>query len=346
MASLKDIAQIAGVGVSTVSKALSGHSDVGPDTAKRIIQIAKEIGYQPVRYKPALAGAPTQLIGLIAPEIQSAYYAPIAASLAKVLEQEGYRLLYTFTNFDTSMEIELLHILLGCHVDAIALISLHSKELYQALGRLPQRTPIPIVQITDNNRGFPLSMHSASDAYDSVTIDEASGVDLLISHLAKLGHKRIGMISEEQARTARSGFYQALTRNGLVYDPRLVRIGKERFEKGGYLRMKELLSTESPTAVLAGYDNFAIGALRAAKEMGYDVPRDLSIVSHNGILTAPYLERSLTSVVTPLERLGELAGQKLLHALSSGTTSHTVEHIFLKPTLIIRETTAPPKGID
>ena len=120
-------------------------------------------------------------------------------------------------------------------------------------------------------------------------------------------------------------------------------MGAERFEVGGYLRMKELLEERTPpTAVLAAYDDFAIGALRAIDEAGLAVPRDISVVGIDGLEVGAFLSTSLTSVACDTVEMAQSAARILVKKISE-TSFTVVQHVEVNPQLVVRQSSAPPR---
>jgi DNA-binding LacI/PurR family transcriptional regulator len=180
--------------------------------------------------------------------------------------------------------------------------------------------------------------------YDVIEADNNYGVDLAIEHLVSLGHKRIGFISEYLSSKVRMPLYfDALKKYGIAVDKKIVKVGSERLEEGGYLRMNELLSeSRPPTAVFASYDTMAQGALKAISEHGLKVPEDISIVGFDNIRESAYFSVPLTTVAPPVIDMGEIAVSTLLHKIEKKERS-LVQYISLKPRIIVRNSTANVK---
>lgn len=333
MPTLNDIAKIAGVNVSTVSKAINGSKEISKETADRVIRIAQELNYKSNKSTSVLSGKGSNIVGIISPEICSSYYTVIVGEAQKLLYKNGYSMLAAFSDFDANNEIKLLHIMMGKRLDGIILIRAFTENKTEELDELSNKNNIPIVQIA----------HSFANSYDGFTIDDEYGVSLAVEHLISLGHKKIGFVGDKLSISRMKYYRRCMEQAGLPCDDRMIKVGEERFEQGGYLRMNELLDTGAvPTAVVASYDNIAIGAIYAARERGFLVPEDISFTGIDDVNSARFLKKPLTTVTVPVDELGQFAAKKLLKKMN-GETEAAIQHVVLKPKLIIRDTTAQIK---
>lgn len=331
MATIKDIARIAGVNVSTVSRALSGISGVGDETRERIVDIAHELNYTPDFSARAMVGKRTKLIGVIVPEISSNYYAQIVDYIESELTSLAYSIIIGVSSFEDKKEIQCIDMLINRKVDGIVFCGMVNNETEVHIDKLDKRCSIPFVFIEPTIK---LSQ------YNCVLVDGDYGIDMAVKHLVGLGHRAVGFVGEDlSARYRLPPFKKALLKYGLKYDERYIRSGRERFEYGGYLRMKELLSgNEIPTAVFTSYDNIAIGAIKALREDGLKVPEEMSIVGYDNIREAAFLDVPLTTVSHPIRKMS-LEGVKLLLESIEGREHNGMKLIQLEPELIIREST-------
>ena len=176
--------------------------------------------------------------------------------------------------------------------------------------------------------------------HDNIMIDTEYGFDLAIRHFIALGYEEIGFISERVSAEVRlPNFTKVLTDNRVKVRKRFIKIGDERFELGGYLRMKELLAEKDfPRAVLASYDDMAIGALRAIYEAGYRVPDDISVIGYDNIRVSEYLVSPLSTIAPPVREMVNIGVKMLLDKIENpeDTRKHKIS---LKPDLVLRATT-------
>lgn len=328
MATLKDIAKLAGVNKSTVSRALDGIGGVGEEKRKEILKIADELGYIPDESAKVLAGKNARTIGIILPELDCNYYASVVGTIEMKLKERGYSLIIGQTGFRYEDELHYLKLFIRKKVDGI-LFDLYNTDIFQEqFEEIKKSINVPIVFI-ENSLSLP--------EYGAIDIDNHYGVELAIEHFAKSGFKRIGFVSEYLSSKIRlPAFEDALRKYGIPVDGKLIKIGKERLEEGGYLRMKELIEQgDLPEAVFASYDTMAHGALKALAEHGIRVPQDISIIGFDNIREASYFTVPLTTVAPPVIEMGEIAVGSLLDKIEKKENS-VGPHISLKPRLVIR----------
>ncbi|MPN15834.1 HTH-type transcriptional repressor CytR [bioreactor metagenome] len=180
---------------------------------------------------------------------------------------------------------------------------------------------------------------------DTISIANEMAVRQALDHLIELGHREIGYIGEFASDVRYLAFTRYLKELGLPVREEHMKRGKERFELGGYLRAKELLKEQGEprvTAVLACYDQVALGALDAFAEEGVRVPEDLSIIGFDNIILNDYLPIQLTSISNPTEQLSALAVKLLMDNLVE-KEGHVVQNVSLQPRLVVRGSTRPPR---
>ncbi len=333
MATLKDIARIAGVNKSTVSRALDGSPGVSEEKREAIRKIADSLNYVPDISAQVLAGKNAKAIGIILPEIDCNYYARVAGTIEAKLMEKGYTLIIGQSGFKLENELHYLKIFTQKKVDGIIfdLSNMEAfKERFKEIGK-KIKTPIVFIETT-------LSLLD----YDVIQIDNDYGVGLAIEYFVKTGKERIGFISEYLSSPVRlPAFEAALLKNGIPMDKSLVKIGKERREEGGYLRMEELiLQGDLPEAVFASYDTMAHGALKALHDHGFKVPEDVSVIGFDNIREAGFYPIPLTTVAPPVVDMSEMAVRILLDRIERRESTFA-QHISLKPKLIVRGTTTP-----
>jgi len=334
MANLKDIAKMVGVNTSTVSRALNGRKGISEKKRNEILRVAKEINYIPDQTARALVGKGTKTIGVIIQEISSEYYTKLLGYIEEQLRNNGYLMTMGFTNSNFNVEKQYINNFTRRKVDGIILAGYMFNELEEYLDSMHtvRETPMALIQ-TDIE--YPNN--------DYIMVDEKYGFDMVVKHLKELGHKKIGIIFDELSEIIRmQSINDAIIGNGLKFDQRYVKSGKERFELGGYLRMKEILKqSDLPTAIIASYDHLAIGAMKAIYEANLKIPEDISIVGYDDIRECEYLFPPLSTVSPPIKTMTEI-GIKLLMGKIENKEKSVIQHISLKPELVLRETTAKP----
>jgi DNA-binding LacI/PurR family transcriptional regulator len=331
MVTLKEIAKQAGVNISTVSRALSGEKDISEKTRENIQEIAKRLNYRPNVTARILAGKGSRMVGIIVPEIDSNYFAKLIYSLEIHLKAKGFSLMIANTQYDIKAETAAIENFCNYNMDGIFLASSIHVENLEILHRVKTVRKIPIVLLEA------LIPHVD---YSYVMIDDTYGLSRAISYLLEKGYQRVGLLSDYILDKIRGPMYrEALLRNHLNPEENPVfSHPTERFEKAGYECMQKILNEKDfPKAFLAGYDDIAVGAIRAIEERGLNVPEDIAIIGNDNIRESSYLHRSLTTLSPPVDKMAELGVDLLLNSIKNSTEDE-IHQIILKPELLIRET--------
>lgn len=327
---LKDIAQMAGVNISTVSRALNDSNEVSDEKKQEIRNIAASLNYTPNYYAKALAGKETKTVGVIVPEISSNYYATMIGAIEMGLQDHGYSLIIGMSHHEWKLENHYLNVFWNRKVDGILIAGSMHNEITPTINRIHSDN-IPIVLI-----------HSFIDYqnYDYVAIDDSYGIGQAIQLFKKQGHRHIGYIASELASRFRLQILKKIIHdNGLILNEKHIKIGKEANEYCGYKYMKELINEgDMPTAILAAYDDIAVGAMRALYEYKYRVPEDISIIGYDNIRQSAFLRCPLTTISPPVEKMGKICLDILFQKIEDKNLK-TIQHISLNSELIIREST-------
>jgi DNA-binding LacI/PurR family transcriptional regulator len=337
--SIKDIARVAGVSYSTVSRALSDSPRVNRQTKAHIQRIAAEMGYLPSAVARSLVTRRTNTLGVVVTTITDLFFAEVIHAIEETALKHSYNVILTNSGGCPERELAALRSLRERRVDGIILISgCTSKETFCA----EEGMDIPIVIINNAYR---------EHIGHSVEVDNAAGSRDAIRHLLALGHRRIAHIAgparEWDAVERLRGYEEALQAGGLAVDPDLIVPGDNRPE-GGIASMQQLLALPvRPTAVFCYNDATAMGAMRAARSSGLRIPDDLSIVGFDDIDLAPYFEPPLTTVAQPKRKMGEMAVEMILKLLSDArqpgqSNQATVKDCVLPSRLVVRASTAAP----
>ena len=331
MPKLIDVANYANVSISTASKALNNSPEISKETANRVMKAARELNYIFDRDNG-------RTIGIIAPEAIGNDYSVLVHNIQNILFRSGYLTLIGFSNFSTVEEIKLMQMFVEKNVDGIIMVRLGSESSAVELEKLKKKSDIAIIQIV-----LPTEGNNIAAVYDGYIVDEEHGIYIALEYLKELGHEKIVFITESLSKSRAGFFLDSAKKLDLNVSDSDVFMGVERFELGGYLRMKEVLQRkELPTAVFASYDNMAIGAMRAIKEAGLEVPGNISVVGFDDIQAARYLPISLTTVGVPFEKLAKISAESLLGRLKTSNLSSII-HVTLKPDLYVRDSTSAIK---
>lgn len=300
VASLKDVAKLAGVGLGTCSRVLNQHPSVSEEKKQAVLKAMAELGYQPNAIARSLKSKTTKTIGVMIPDISNYFYPEIVRGMEDTANIYNYNIILCSTDLDRDKEILCLSMLCEKKVDGILFISSSINErLKHKLEEI--ETPIVLISTQDDENRFP-----------SVTIDNEAASFEAVDYLCKLGHKNIcmlaGDINDPNAGWPRiNGYRRALKSNGIEVLEDNIYPGDHRYHIG-YANMKKLLDEgKRPTAVFAASDTIAIGAAKAILEIGLRIPGDISIIGFDGLESSEFFYPSITTIEQPRYQMGAAA---------------------------------------
>lgn len=339
MVSIDEVARLAGVSTATVSRALSGRGHVSDGTRERVEVAAKSLGYVVSASASSLASGRTRNIGVLVPFLDRWFFSTVLSGIAAALMRRGYDItLYSLTADRAERESVFETFLRRQRVDGVIAISIELGD--SELDRLLE-LDLPVIAI-----GGP------DPRLTTLTVDDLSVARLATEHLIALGHREIAHIGASYdfdidfhiPTRRRQGFELALEDAGITADSALYEPADFTIE-GGFRAAKQLLGKPGrrPSAIFAASDEMAIGALLAARELGYRVPEDLSVVGIDGHELGEFF-RLTTVDQFPLGQ-GERAAEAILAELE--TTDAAVprpEPGQLPYELIVRGSTARFQG--
>jgi LacI family transcriptional regulator len=327
-ATIREVAQAAGVSVATVSRVVSGSSHhVRPDTRGRVVAAVARLRYQPNLVARGLKKRVTNTIGLIVPDISNPFYPAIARGIEDVASRAGRGVLLCNTYEDLTKERAYLSLLDKRMVDGLIFATVGANTSHL---RMLRRRGVPVVLIA-----------RAPDQVniDAVLVDNRRGGREATEHLLRLGHERIAFIGGPAALAVaderRTGYVDALSAAGLAFDPALIRHANFQADGGSAAVGSLLDGGVSFTAIVATNDLMAIGAMEELRRRGYGVPREVAVVGFDDITFASLVEPRLTTIAQPKYRMGCLAMERLLELL--GGERSRPRRTVLEPELIVRE---------
>jgi DNA-binding LacI/PurR family transcriptional regulator len=324
---LTELARKAGVSIATVSRALTNSDHpMNEDTRQRILELAREAGYQPNQVARSLRTSTTKTVGILVENISSPFIAPIIRGIQDTLKPAGYLGLIINTDWDEQVEMESLHILNNRQIDGIIFVATWHRDT----SLLEKMTRKPYVFV---------HRHFNSYSSNSVLADDRDGARKAVGHLADLGHRRIAYLSGpadwDASHFRLQGYREELAARRLPYDEQLVIVGSWEVE-GGYQSVRQLLDlAEPPTAVFAGNDMIALGAIQGAQDRGLHVPRDLAVVGYDDREFSSFVRPSISTVSLPCHEMGAASAKSLL-TMMAGEIQNS-EPIAVSGQLIVRE---------
>ncbi len=332
MATMREVAELAGVTKQTVSNVVTGRVPVRPETAARVRAAIEELGYTPNLVARSLATGSTKTVGLFVPTVVKPFYSEIVEEVEDVLEQHGYHLLLCTTRLDGERARRHLTGLSSRSVDALLIAG--DSDLIDHLPLLADaRFPVALCAWENEAPGdFPV-----------VTIDYEQAGYLAGRHLRELGHERVAVLASLPAHASRvEGFRRAFARDGLTVADTSVFVLSEPTLAGSAAAARAALAADPAlTAIFATH--LTHGALEAAMQAGRSVPGDLSVIGHDDMQGSWRARKALTEVVFPKQEMARQATELLLRSLAE-RAAPTNSLQMLRPTLIVRESTGPATG--
>ncbi len=333
MATIKDVARLAGVSIATVSATINGTAYVSPQLTERVNRAIAAVGYTTDGIARSLKKGVTSLIGLIVDDITAPFYMSLVDEIEAAAYADGYSVLLCHTGRSVAKERKYLSLLRTHRVEGLIWSPTGRSEDYPAAEF--ERFAIPIV--------FVDRVVSSFQSYDSVLLNNRAAGLQATNYLLDLGHRRVAMITGSDylapARERREGYQESFRRRSLPSDPGLIRNGQFR-ETEAFEETRKLLSEDrSVSAILVGSDNMFIGVMRALDYLGLSCTQDISIVTIDDFPLARVFNPHITAVRQPVQEMAKTAFGRLLRRMAN--KGDEAAHLVVEPTLIVRDSCAP-----
>ncbi len=328
MNTIRDVAKKAGVSVATVSRVINNKGKVSEKTELAVLQAIKELSYQPNSVARSLSSRKSNVVALIVPSINNAFFPELARAVEDIAQLNGYKLFLCNTDDSREKLVDYLDSLGSQYVDGLIIDSHNIKE--EDLTKL-SRLGIPVVMI---------DRVIENSNYTSITVNNRAGGRLATEHLLEVGCKKIAHIQgpkNEMNSVQRMWGYRDQVSKLPWFDESWI-AHAEFSVKSGYQATKELLIRhQDMDGIFASNDLIAIGALKAAYEWGKKIPNELAIVGFDGIDMSELTVPGITTIQQPIYQIGELAMHELLNQIKN---SHAKpKKYILDIELVLREST-------
>lgn len=336
MASIRDVAALAGVSTATVARVLRGTAPVSEALARRVKWAVSELDYVPNAVARGLSRGRSNLVGLLVPDISNPFFAEVTRGLEEVAAQHDYHVLVSSSDLHAERESELVRVFESRTVDAVAFT--------------PSATTAPHLRRL-RKAGVPLAFvdRRVTDvAAPTVRTDNKAAAHQAVRYLLELGHRRIAMLGGPPAFATAverlEGFTAAMREAGVRVGKGLVRQGFLGID-GGYQAMASVLDTRPrPTAVFSFNNLLAVGALGALRDRGVRVPEGISLVTFDDMSLFPYVDPPITAIAQPAYEMGVETGRLLFAMLDRpDRTAEDYRDIVLPTDFRIRASCAPPQ---
>ena len=335
-ASITDLAKTLGLSPSTISRALSNHSDVSEATKARVRQLAEELHYQPNQLAAALRKGRSNTLGVLVPHITGHFFPLVVHGIATEAAKLGFNVMICQSNEDARQEQQNIDLLVNSQVEGILVSLANTTQSFGHFEAVRQQN-IPLVFFDRMVEDF------AGSNVSAVVVDDYQGAYQVVTHLIEQGCTRIahftGRLHLSIHKNRHQGYLDALAAHGLPADPALTQ-HCEMNQKGGQAAMRQLLrlpAAQRPDAVFSSNDLAAVGALQAVKAQRLRCPQDVAIVGFSNEVFTTLTEPMLSSVDQCCEQMGKTAVQLLQKMLKSGPNRvGPPKSIVLKPKLLVR----------
>lgn len=333
MATIKEVAQRAGVSIRTVSRVLNEHPHVANETRERVLRVIEELDFRPNAAARYMRTGQSQLIGFLTDEVAQNVFSYDLIIGAQQAAWEHEKLLFLLnTGNDPQVEIRAINMMRDHQVEGMIYATMYHREIGHS--QFPEDIPIVLVNCYADDRSLPC-----------IVPDEVGGGRLATETLLKKGHRRIGFVNvaaQEPAPLGRlEGYRQALAHYGIPFDEALVRYIEDPFEglaTSTYDCVLSLLQmNDPPTGIFCFNDLMALGAYDAIRKSNLRIPEDVAVVGFDNVeMLAAQIHPPLTTIELPMFEMGQLAVRMLLEEGAIAQDGQSVQHIIECPLIIRR----------
>ncbi len=303
---IKDIARMCGVGVSTVSRAMNNHPDINEETKMKVMEIIKQYHYIPNNSARNLKRLDAKVIAILVKGISNPFFMKMIKIMESEIQKKKYSLVLHHVEMNEDEVDVALELIKEKRLRGIIFLGgyfTHTKEKLQQL-------QVPFVLST-----IAMTQKYQDTSYSSVSVDDVKESYKLVDYLCKMGHKKIATIvasnlDESVGKLRQEGYRMALEDNGIEPEESLIYVMNNELDpytmENGYAVMNQILISENiPTAVYAISDTLAIGACKAILESGRKIPEDISVAGFDGIDMAYFYSPSITTIRQPIEEIAK-----------------------------------------
>lgn len=328
MANIKDVAQRAGVGVSTASRVLRGEGYTSAAVRSKVMRAAEELNYVPNLLAQSMRGRPTRTIGFLVYDIVNPFFANVAAGVEDAAHERGFNVIFCSSHpwKSTAREESYMQMLMQRKIDGLVIQHVFSSPHYATL---LEQHGIPAVRVLNPQPGYP---------YDLVRCDTKQATSDLIRHLVTLGHRRIAALGPTmpsfQGSDRLAGYYAGLNDAGLAIDETIIHLEGWR-TRDGYQMAQQLVAYNPPDAIFAFGPRLAVGAACALREYGLRVPEDIALVCIDDFGIGSDLDPFMTVVRQPEHTMGRQVTELLIERIL-GDYQGPPREIVLPAQLVIR----------
>lgn len=338
MSTIKEVAELAGVSIGTVSHVIGGSVPVSVALREKVLAAICTLDYHPNHIARSLKTRTTRTLGIVVPDMTIPFYPQVIRSAEAAARVLGYSVIAVNSDDSTTRQKEMLSLLRSQRVDGVLLVIASGQNSESQVRKLIA-SGIPVVCLDRLPDGVEV---------DSVCVEDSSAADMAVTHLISRGHRSIGIVTgpltlrNERERLA--GYKAALRRAGIQPVSALIWETKLHGEDVKATCEQNILrAPKRPTALFCTNGVTGLGALRCLASCGMSTPEDIAFVTFDELSAEDIFRPSITSVVQPAHEIGSRAAQILIERIKTGLSSSPRFDIRLPATLKIRESSSAPK---
>ncbi|MDC8758394.1 LacI family DNA-binding transcriptional regulator [Janthinobacterium fluminis] len=334
MATMKQVAEQAGVSTTTVSHVINNTRVVSEDVRARVQAVIEQLRYVPSAVARSLKNDRTHTLGMMVPNNSNPYFAEVIRGIEDAAFKLGYNIILCNSYDDPGKQVAYIRVLMEKRIDGLILVSSGTDP---ELSRFLAGDRIPVVLVDREISGV---------AADFIESDHEQGGYMGAKYLLQLGHRAIACVAgPEKLLTSRervAGYRRALDEAGVAFRPEWL-LHSDFTSAGGHQAFRQLLALpRRPSAIFASNDLMAMGGICAASEAGVAIPAQLSVLGYDDIALAAYSNPPLTSIGQPKQEMGALTARILLERMLD--PGLPLRRELLRPALVVRKSTAPFTG--
>ncbi|MFI1772953.1 LacI family DNA-binding transcriptional regulator [Thalassobellus citreus] len=330
---LKKLAEILNLSISTVSRALNDHPDISEDTKEKVKKLAHSMHYVPNLFAKGFRKHRTNIIGVIVPNITHYFTTTIVRGILEEASKRGYRVIISESNNDVTKQTEMLDTMIQFGVDGIlASLTKMTKDIDKIL---PTLNTVPFILFDKVSTKIPCTQ---------ITINDEEAAFNAVEHLINIGKKRIAIIKEREfsynSEKRYAGYLRALKEHHIEVDEKII-ISVDDISLQQGKRMTNLLLSfkKRPDAIFTITDSAAIGVIKTLNKFDIKIPEDIAVVGFSNNINSTIIEPKLTTIDQPGETIGKTSVKYLIEEIESVTDSVSNKMIEIKGNLIIRDST-------
>lgn len=333
MPTIYQVAERAGVSLSTVSRVLNGKASVNKVLKERVEKAVKELNYRPNSVARSLANNRTDSVGVLVPELNAPFFGDLMQAVESTLRAADKHVIISVGRNCLETEKDAVEFLISRNCDALIM---HAEALSDEYLLELNQSKLPVALVNRQVEGLPEACTS---------LDNEKGGYLATRHLLELGHQDIAYISGPTDKCDASlrleGHKRALSEAGLPINPQLIFNG-DYSEEDGKIGLLELMARDVPfTALVCANDWMASGAISCARDLGMSLPHDLSVVGFDDVVFAHHVFPRLTTVSNPIAEMAEMSAKYILNKVYGQANN---VQLYFEPSLVVRESTVKHEG--